>query len=407
MSILPDGVVVMGTAGNETLSGGAGDDMLFGAAGNDILNGGGGDDTIFGGAGNDTLNGGFGDDTLLGGSGNDVVWGGLGDDTLIGESGNDTLFGGAGDDTLFGDTGNDIIHAGEGDDMLIGGLGNDYLDGGLGNDTYVFTRYSGQDIVHEDDSTPGGIDVIEMDWGLSAEDVTVKRVDNALVLAIKNSDATMTIAHWFTEDSHKIEQVQFADGTRWGVDELAKMASNITGTGGADILRGFETDDVLTGLGGNDTLMGGSGNDLLVGGAGNDTLIGGLGNDSYGFGLGDGQDIIQENDATAGNVDTVLIGAGGQAVTALNLIFSQSGNDLVVGIKGTTDQLTIKSWYAGAQCQTEVFQLNNGSTLLNTQVTGLIQAMAQLTANTGLSWSQAIQNKPNEVEAILAQYWTP
>ena len=45
--------------------------------------------------------------------------------------------------------------------------------------------------------------------------------------------------------------------------------------------------------------------------------------------------------------------------------------------------------------------------MLNTQVDLLIQAMAALSTNTGLTWSQLIQQKPNDVQGVLAQYWAP
>jgi Ca2+-binding RTX toxin-like protein len=81
----------VGTGGNNTLSGGLGNDTLSGLAGNDTLNGGGGRDAMLGGDGNDVLNGGSGRDRLDGGRGNDVLTGGLGLDQLTGGAGNDTF----------------------------------------------------------------------------------------------------------------------------------------------------------------------------------------------------------------------------------------------------------------------------------------------------------------------------
>ncbi|WP_218570437.1 hypothetical protein, partial [Pseudomonas sp. Kh13] len=45
----PPGVVLVGTAGANTLTGGAGNDTLSGLGGNDVLNGLGGADQLFGG----------------------------------------------------------------------------------------------------------------------------------------------------------------------------------------------------------------------------------------------------------------------------------------------------------------------------------------------------------------------
>src|SRR5262249_39181132 len=78
---------LFGGDGNDTLSGGSGNDMLFGQAGNDTLKGKGGNDSLFGGAGDDTLIGGNGDDQVFGEAGNDrMIWN-PGDDTDLNEGG--------------------------------------------------------------------------------------------------------------------------------------------------------------------------------------------------------------------------------------------------------------------------------------------------------------------------------
>jgi len=148
--------VILGLNGDDSLDGGAGDDALAGGKGDDTLAGGDGNDVLAGGKGDDTLDGGAGDDTLAGGKGNDTLDGGDGDDTLAGGNGNDVLDGGAGDDTLNGGKGNDTLDGGAGYDKVYGGSGNDIAiywmsenasadvsavatgdlyDGGKGNDT--------------------------------------------------------------------------------------------------------------------------------------------------------------------------------------------------------------------------------------------------------------------------------
>ena len=155
---------------NESLRGGAGDDVIFGEAGRDTITGGAGNDSLFGGLGDDTLIGGPGDDTLNGGEGS-----GEGDATTIGDrvdysaSGSsvsvdlelgtamsategadqligiehliasrhgDTLRGDANDNFLEGGSGSDLIEGRGGDDIIHSGLGNgiDTLSGGEGFD---------------------------------------------------------------------------------------------------------------------------------------------------------------------------------------------------------------------------------------------------------------------------------
>jgi Ca2+-binding RTX toxin-like protein len=57
--------------------------------------------------------GGDGDDTITGGAGDDVIFGDGGNDTLTGSAGNDVLVGGSGSDRLVGSAGNDILIAGD------------------------------------------------------------------------------------------------------------------------------------------------------------------------------------------------------------------------------------------------------------------------------------------------------
>ena len=83
-----------------TIVGTPGDDVLSGGNGVDVVMGLGGNDTITGGNGNDVICGGDGDDVLRGGNGDDVLLGGAGDDQLYGDNGNDTLTGGPGTDLL-------------------------------------------------------------------------------------------------------------------------------------------------------------------------------------------------------------------------------------------------------------------------------------------------------------------
>jgi len=78
---------------------------------------------------------------------------------------------------------------------------------------------------------------------------------------------------------------------------------------------------------------------------------------------------------------------------------------LLVSHIGTTGTIAIQNWYLGNQYQTEIFRASDGSALLNTQVEQLIQAMAGFSAESGLDWANAVQQRPEEVETILASSW--
>jgi len=152
-------------------------------------------------------------------------------------------------------------------------------------------------------------------------------------------------------------------------------ASLVSGGTGDDTLTGTVGGDTLLGIDGNDTLSGLAGDDLLVGGAGNDTMTGGDGADTFQVGRNTGQDIINAYD-TDGGADKLIYNAG---VAKDQLWFTHSGNDLVMNIIGTTDQVTVQGWYSGANYQLDRIQLSNGNYLQAGDVQQMVDAMSTLT----------------------------
>ena len=143
----PDGQVLSGSSGADSVSGGDGADLIELGEGNDIANGAAGNDTIYGGNGADRLIGGEGDDRIYGGTdqndlrdeifagpGHDFIDAGYGNDLVYGDQGNDTLVGGFGVDTLVGQAGDDVISGGPLSDLVFGNDGADFLNGGFGFD---------------------------------------------------------------------------------------------------------------------------------------------------------------------------------------------------------------------------------------------------------------------------------
>uniref|UniRef100_UPI0023EEFB3A beta strand repeat-containing protein n=1 Tax=Pseudomonas sp. RIT-PI-S TaxID=3035295 RepID=UPI0023EEFB3A len=145
-----------------------------------------GDDTISGGTGNDIL---FGDAISLTGNSNEGVEAlrayvatttkvtSVTDSALhqyitehvadiakltgTGSGGNDSLLGGDGNDILFGQGGNDTLNGGAGNDILVGGTGNDTLTGGAGADTFMWVKGdTGTDTITDFNTKEG--DVIDL-----------------------------------------------------------------------------------------------------------------------------------------------------------------------------------------------------------------------------------------------------
>ncbi|MDP2811732.1 MAG: calcium-binding protein, partial [Rhodocyclaceae bacterium] len=389
--------------GNDTLDGGEGKDSLYGGGGDDILLGGLGIDDLHGDAGNDTLSGGAGTDNLYGGLGNDtyILAAGDGGAGPLGEvefiedtAGTDTLrldgvspaqlnafvangdwlvidygandrvaiingMGGAierivvggetlsyaqfvgryaataqsgvnalGDSVQLGGSASDTLTASGGNATLSGGGGNDTLSAGGNNNSILYARGDGTDHV----TTGGTGNVLRLGPGITAADLKLGLGSLALQVG---SDSNDTIHFESFNPANVLGQkpfdiIEFEDG---GTISYADL-----------LARGFD----IAGTAGNDVIAGTSVNDRIDGGAGNDSLTGGGGSDTYHWGTGGGQDSIDNTDATLGKTDTLLIGSATDLVTPAQLAFVKSGNDLIIRLRNTADQVTLHNHYAGA-----------------------------------------------------------
>ena len=140
---------------------------------------------------------------------NDTLYGGAGDDLVIGQYGNDYLDGGKGDDILWGDDNRDASI--EGNDTLKGGTGRDRLIGGKGNDTYVFdledikTEADGKTIIDADNN--GQLMVDGKNWAgktwvvdanfkdiyFDGEGNRLDKKGSEYIITVKDAGATITI----------------------------------------------------------------------------------------------------------------------------------------------------------------------------------------------------------------------
>ncbi len=209
------------------------------ASAHDVLDGGTGDDRLFGGLGDDVLLGGDGADWLEGEGGDDTLFGGADDDRLFGDKHPETIeFDHAvidtglgdlddlawtiqfrihqdepevtGNDSLFGEAGSDWLFGLDGDDRLAGGPGDDRLEGGPGDDTYEFGRDDGHDTVLD---AAGGADRIRFERDIDLRELVLEPegADLRITFTDVSADA-LTILEW-NEPGHRIEFLEFGDGT--------------------------------------------------------------------------------------------------------------------------------------------------------------------------------------------------
>jgi len=360
--------------------------LLQTTSGDDYITGFGSNDTIDGGAGNDSINGGGGNDHLIGGIGNDYLYGGSGADLLEGGEGNDTIqanggwesdnsvdniFGGAGNDLIFG--GNGIVHGDEGDDWIegganvSGGAGNDQIfsygaaiDGGAGNDyieingsatsTIAFGIGSGIDVLNIQ-TFGSGTNIIQFGAGIAPENLLFSRSGDYLVIDIIGHTDRLIVPHYFDQQNvMNIDQLHFANGVTWNASDLAANATNVIDPiwvqygyrqiEYSDTANPYGLDSILLGSGADNNLQGQNGNDYIDGGAGNDVLSGGDGNNIFVFGRGYGHDRLV---LTASASNTIQIHGD---VLPSQLIIGRSGDELILQIAGTADQITVEGYFA-------------------------------------------------------------
>ncbi|WP_179106840.1 calcium-binding protein [Variovorax sp. KK3] len=397
-----------GGAGDDHMTGGAGGDSLDGGAGDDTLLGGDGDDGLYGQSGADVLLGGAGDDQLFGGGaygGGD--WFGD-DDTLDGGAGNDWLTGGFGSDTyLFGrGDGRDTINNDADGWNGYADADPNKLDvlrfkEGVRPEDVRATR-NGDNLVLKIDGTADEVTVhgYFTGDGISARGWAIDRIEftdgTAWTLSDMNTrvlqatDGKDAITGYASDDTlaglagndtlqgrggNDVLQGGEGDDSLYGEEGIDLLdggagSDSLDGGAGNDTIVGGDGEDMLFGQGGADVLRGGAGNDSLFGsgyygggdwfgdhdtldgGTGNDWLTGGFGSDTYLFGRGDGQDVINNDsdrwngyaDADPNKQDVLRFKEG---ILASDVRASRNGEDLVLKIDGTNDQVTIQNYFVG------------------------------------------------------------
>jgi Ca2+-binding RTX toxin-like protein len=296
-----------------------------------VLNANGGDDR-FSATGNlaaliaITVDGGAGDDTILGSNGIDLLLGGTGDDFIDGQQGNDTAFLGAGNDVFQWDPGDgsDTVEGQADHDTMLfnGSAGSEIFAASANGGRVLFTRNLGNivmdlnDVESVDLNTLGGTDTTTVN-DLTGTDLVEMNVNLAGTLGGTAGDAATDVVIVNGTNGDDIIDV-FGAGTSVAVLGLHARV-NVTGSEGANdalvinalggkdgvtattlpagviklTVDGGANDDTLLGSQGADVFLGGDGDDFVFGDNGNDVAFLGAGDDVFQWDPGDGNDTIE------------------------------------------------------------------------------------------------------------------
>ncbi|ANK96311.1 M10 family metallopeptidase C-terminal domain-containing protein [Rhizobium sp. N621] len=322
-----------------TITGGAGNDLLDGGAGNDTLDGGAGNDIYVVDSASDVIKEavGAGTDEIrtaleaysiaalvnvenltytgsasFTGTGNalaNTITGDAGNDTLNGGAGTDSLIGGEGDDTYIVDNAGDIVteSADEGADTVRTTLTSYTLGSDVENLSFIGTAaFAGTGNSLANTITGGaGNDTLD---GAAGADILIGGAGNDTYI-IDNAGDIVTEAAVVGIDTVRTTLAAYTLGAN--VENLLFTGSgSFTGTGNALA----------------NTITSGAGNDTLDGGAGNDTLDGGAGNDIYV--VDSASDVIKE--AVGAGTDEIRTALAAYSIAALvnveNLTYTGSAN---------------------------------------------------------------------------------
>ncbi|WP_407156418.1 hypothetical protein [Bradyrhizobium sp. STM 3557] len=397
--------VITGGTGNDVIDGAGGADTLIGAGGDDTITYHGSEISIDGGTGTNTLA--LASAVTVNLANADQTTGDAVSVTnfqnvdasalsagvsITGSAGVNAITGGAGADIIDGGGGADVIHAGAGNDSVIYRGTEAVIDGGTDNNTLVMlaqatVNLASADQTSGDTTTVTNFQNVDASSLTSAQPVSITGSAIANILTGGAGNDTIdggggsdtiwggggddTIAYHGTENTidggsgnntllmlaAAIVELYNADQTAGDATNVANFLNvdasplstsvNITGSTGANIIKGGLGDDTLDGDGGADTISGGAGNDTVIyhgtetsidGGAGTDTLVlaasGGITQVNFAVAAGADQTIgdavnatrFENLDGSALASDLIVTGS-----TSANSIITGSGNDTIDG----------------------------------------------------------------------------
>ena len=445
-----------------------------------------------------TVDGGAGDDTLLGSNGADVLMGGGGNDFIDGQQGADTLIGGSGNDTIQWDPGDgsDVVEGQDGADTLqfnganIGEIFDVSANGSrvrftrnianivmdiAGVETLNVRALGGADVLTVNDLTGTGLkkvnanlaafdgngdaaaDAVVLNGTPGADKIKLSSTDSsatatglAAAVTVTGADALgdrFTVAalggddvfdpsglgatpiQFVADGGEGTEKVTIngtdaaevftatANGTSARFDRVSPTAMNfdvmnvesvVVKMGAGDdsfsavgnlaaltaiTVEGGLGNDTILGSNGADVLNGGAGNDFIDGQQGNDTILLGADDDTFQWDPGDGSDVVE---GQSGNDTMVFNGANiGEimdiSANAGRVKFTRNIANIVMDLNGI-ENVRVNT-FGGA----DVVTVNN---LAGTALKSVKVNLAQFDGNGDAAADTVVVNASDRTEAI-------
>ncbi|MDJ1169484.1 calcium-binding protein [Roseofilum sp. BLCC_M154] len=221
--------------------------------------------------------------------------------------------------------GNDTIYGSSvTSDLMQGGLGDDYLSGGQQGDTYMFAIGDGQDTIadagHHRDAADQAV-FTGRNFDLSYFSPIVGHNQWDLLIDFGDGDSVQ-IKHQ-QNSFNRVDEFVFDDQTVTA-DQLDAMMMASQMTSGDDSVYGSATND-----------------DLIRGGLGDDYLFGNQGADTYIFAIGDGQDTIEDGGHHRDADDTIVFEGRTFDASNFSVITGHNQWDLLIDF-GNGDSVQVR-----------------------------------------------------------------
>lgn len=258
-----------------------------------------------------------------------------------------------------------------------------------GNTSYIFNRTYGQPTIQDN----AGTDAVYFGDDITVDDLRFyKSSANNLFIQLKDTFDKLEIKQWFVDSKYKIEKFVFSDGTvltSADVDKLVQtnvrvivgsssggtikvgQGSNLiyTLTGGHDVYVTGGTNIIYPSTGVNYISLKGSGTTELYLSPGTDTVDDNAsGATKYIFEKNWGTSTAVINNAKGSN-DSLVFGIG---IDKKQLSFTKSGNNLIIGVIGTSCSITLNNWISKSASQISTIQFFDGTTMTAADVNNIL-----------------------------------